>query len=280
MSTEPARIAGVLGDPIEHSLSPVLHNAAFTALGLDDWEYRRIRCGEAELPGLVDSSGPEWVGFSVTMPGKRAALRHASSLTGRAHAVGAANTLLRKKDGWHADCTDVSGVSGALRAAAGFTEGGRGVVLGAGGTAAASVVAFAELGFTEATLVVRDPDRAGETVAAAERAGLDVLVQTWAETDFGALAAKADALVSTVPSAAVEPIAEELAQAHALLDVIYDPWPTPLARVAPRLATGLDMLLHQAFEQAELFTGQAAPREAMRDALRAAIGGTLELPLD
>lgn len=279
VSTDGARIAAVLGDPVEHSLSPVLHHAAFTALGLDGWDYRKLRCTGEELPELVEGCGPEWIGFSVTMPGKHAALAHADSLTGRAYAVGAANTLLRKDHGWHADCTDVSGITGALRAAAGFEEGHTGVVLGAGGTAAAAVVAFAELGFDEASIVVREPARAEQTVAAAERAGLDVRVLRWDETDFAELAGGADALVSTVPSKAVAPIAAELAKAHSLLDVIYDPWPTPLGESKRRLATGLDMLLHQAFEQVEQFTGEAAPKRAMRDALRSATGEVLELPL-
>lgn len=279
MSTEPRRVAGVLGDPIEHSLSPALHEAAFSALGLDDWRYRRVRCSAEQLPDLMDGLGSEWVGASVTMPGKRAALRHATSVTNRAHDVGAANTLIRKEGGWYADCTDVSGVLGALRATTGLRQGDHGVVLGAGGTAAAAVVAFAELGFSDVTLVVRDPARTGETVAAAERAGLRVHLQHWDEAAFARLAGSADALISTVPSAAVAPIAAELVTARALLDVVYDPWPTPLAAATDALATGLDMLLHQAFEQAEQFTGMAAPREAMRAALRRATGNRLELPL-
>ncbi|MFH8813619.1 shikimate dehydrogenase, partial [Streptomyces hygroscopicus] len=68
------RKAAVLGSPIAHSKSPLLHLAAYEALGLSDWTYERIECTGEQLPALVDSLGPEWVGLSVTMPGKIAAL--------------------------------------------------------------------------------------------------------------------------------------------------------------------------------------------------------------
>lgn len=275
--------AAVLGKPVAHSLSPVLHEAAYRALGLVDWTYERVELDAAELPSFVAGLGPEWAGLSVTMPGKRAALEFATGASARARAAGAANTLVRKGSGWSADCTDVDGVVGALRAAGGFAGGSTGVVLGAGGTAAATVVAFAELGVTRARLVVRDPLRATETLAAAARAGVETEVHIWSETDFAKIVSDASVLVSTVPPAAAEEHAGELAAADCVLDVIYHPWPTPLAEaVAARgrqVATGLDMLLHQAFGQVEQFTGRPAPRVAMRDALRAATGNVLPLPV-
>ena len=87
--------AGVLGRPIAHSKSPQLHLAAYHALGLDGWTYDRIECGADELPRVVGGFGPEWVGVSVTMPGKFAALRFADERTERAERVGSANTLVR-----------------------------------------------------------------------------------------------------------------------------------------------------------------------------------------
>ncbi|WP_434442602.1 shikimate dehydrogenase [Lentzea sp. E54] len=263
------RKAAVIGSPIEHSLSPVLHNAAYAALGLD-WEYTRLECSEADVPALVSSLGPEWVGLSCTMPTKRAALAFASSVTARASAVGAANTLVRKGSSWHADCTDVDGVVGALREK-GFSGGAHGVVLGAGGTATAALAGFAELGISSASLVVRDPSRAGEAVETAGRVGVSVEVLALSSVDLGVLAGAADVLVSTVPASATESLAGELARAPYVLDVIYHPWPTPVAAAAEvsgsRLATGLDMLLHQAFGQVEQFTGRPAPRDVMREAL-------------
>jgi shikimate dehydrogenase len=268
-----------VGKPVAHSLSPVLHGAAYEALGLP-WSYTRLEASEAELPALVAGLDESWVGLSVTMPGKGAALALATSTTDRAQAVGAANTLVRREDGWAADCTDVDGVAGALRAA-GFTAGTSGVLLGAGGTARAALAGLAELGVTSATVVVRDPARAEAARACAAAVGVKLEVVAWASADFPGLVAGSSVLVNTAPPDAVSPSA--LGGTPFLLDVIYHPWPTPLAtEVASRggrVATGLDMLLHQAFGQVEQFTGKSAPRQAMRDALHTATGGILPLPL-
>ena len=138
-----ARKAAVLGSPVAHSRSPQLHLAAYRALGLDDWTYDRIECTEDQLPSLVDGLGPEWVGLSVTMPGKFAALRVADERTDRAELVGSANTLVHTPTGWRADNTDIDGVAGALAETAERVAGrgglSRAVVLGSGGTAPAAV---------------------------------------------------------------------------------------------------------------------------------------------
>ncbi|MCA1195218.1 MULTISPECIES: shikimate dehydrogenase [unclassified Saccharopolyspora] len=283
-SDRTGRKAAVVGSPIGHSLSPVLHTAAYRELGLTGWSYERFDRDADGLAELVGSLGPEWAGLSVTMPGKRAALGLAKEVTDRAAAVGVANTLTRLGSGeWAADCTDVDGVTGALRAAGGFTGGPRAVLLGAGGAAAAAVAAFAELGLAELTVAVREPARARDVVLTAEQVGLRVSVERLDSLDLGAAASEVDVLVSTLPAGAADPHAAELARAACVLDVIYHPWPTPLADAVSaaggRLATGLDMLLHQAFGQVELFTGRTAPRAAMRDALLAATGGELALPL-
>lgn len=277
-----SRRAAVIGSPVSHSLSPVLHNACFAALDLD-WTYDRVECDADGVAGLVAGLGPEWAGLSVTMPAKRAALAVATAVTPRAALVGAANTLVPFEGGWRADCTDVDGVTGALRAACGFTSGSTALLLGAGGTATAALVGLASAGVREVSLVVRDPARAADAEACARRVGVRLDVLPWASADFAALASEVDVLVSTVPPVATEPVADALALAPCALDVIYHPWPTPLALAVERtgrvLATGLDMLLHQAFGQAEQFTGQPAPREAMREALRAATRELLPLPL-
>ena len=287
MAPTEVRRAGVLGSPVTHSLSPVLHLAAYRALGLLDWTYDRIECDAARLPSLVSSLGSEWAGLSVTMPGKHAALSFATKATARAVAVGAANTLVRQDSGeWHADCTDVDGVVGALRAAGGYRPGSddSGLVLGAGGTASAALAGLSELGVRRVTVVLRDPTRAESVVACAKRLELSISVVPWAAADFAALAAAAAVLVSTTPSEAIAGLTDALALAGCVLDVIYHPWPTPLASAVlergGRVATGLDMLLHQAFGQVAQFTGRPAPREAMRAALRAETGNSLPLPIE
>lgn len=271
----------MVGKPVAHSLSPVLHGAAYEALGLP-WEYTRLEASETELPALVAGLDESWAGLSVTMPGKNAALTLATTATARARAVGAANTLVPRDGGWAADCTDIDGVAGALRAT-GFTTGTSAVVLGAGGTARAAIAGLAELGVTSATVVVRDPARATAARTCATAVGVRLDVVTWASADFEALAAGSSVLVNTVPPDAAAPVAPSLGVAPCLLDVIYHPWPTPLATAVTEhgghVATGLDMLLHQAFGQVEQFTGKSAPRQAMRDALHTATGGVLPLPL-
>ncbi len=276
------RRAGVLGRPVVHSLSPVLHRAAYAQLGLPGWRYDPVECGEDELPDLVSALGPEWVGLSVTMPGKVAALRMADIASERAVIVGAANTLARAGRGWSADCTDVDGVVGALRAAGGLStpSTGRALLLGAGGTARAALAGLAGLGVVEVDLVVRDAGRAAETVRCARRLGLAIRVLGWDEVT-PARCAGADVVVSTVPASASERVAPSVARAPVVLDAAYHPWPTPIATAVAaaggRLASGLDMLLHQAFGQVEQFTARAAPREVMRDALQAVTGRVLPL---
>ena len=265
MSGQPRR-AAVLGSPIAHSRSPQLHLAAYRALGLDDWTYDRIECGEAELPRLVAGFGPEWVGVSVTMPGKFAALKFADQRTPRAEQVGSANTLVRTAQGWRADNTDIDGVSGALG-----TVSGHALVCGSGGTAPAAVVGLAALGVTGITVVARNPDKAARLVDLGARAGV---ATRFCGLDDDALAdevAAAAALVSTIPAEVAARYADTFAAIPVLLDAIYNPWPTPLAAAVHaaggRVVSGLQMLLHQAFAQVEQFTGSPAPREAMTCAL-------------
>ncbi|QLL10165.1 shikimate dehydrogenase [Mycobacterium vicinigordonae] len=261
------RKAGVLGSPIAHSRSPQLHLAAYRALGLRGWTYDRIECDADALPGVVGGFGPEWVGVSVTMPGKFAALRFADERTARAEQVGSANTLVRTARGWRADNTDVDGVAGALGSVSGDA-----LVVGSGGTAPAAVVALAALGADCITVVARNPEKAGRLVELGLRAGV---ATRFCGLDDAALAdrvASAAALVSTIPPDVAARYADTFAAVPVLLDAVYEPWPTPLAAAVQaaggRVVSGLQMLLHQAFSQVEQFTGLPAPREAMTCALR------------
>ncbi|MCV6987210.1 shikimate dehydrogenase [Mycobacterium shinjukuense] len=260
--------AGVLGSPITHSRSPQLHLAAYRALGLHDWTYERIECGAEQLPGVVGGFGPEWVGVSVTMPGKFAALRFADEHTARADLVGSANTLVRTARGWRADNTDIDGVAGALG-----TVSGHALVLGSGGTAPAAVVALAELGVTGVTVVARNPDKAARLVDLGTRVGVPTRFCGLDDDRLAAEVAAAGVLVSTLPAGVASRYAGTLAAVPVLLDAVYDPWPTPLAAAVAaaggRVISGLQMLLHQAFAQVEQFTGLPAPREAMTCALAA-----------
>ncbi len=272
-SASPAqsRKAAVLGSPIAHSRSPQLHLAAYRALGLCDWTYERIECHAAELPGVVGGFGPEWVGVSVTMPGKFAALRFADEHTERARLVGSANTLVRTPRGWRADNTDVDGVSGAL-ATMGKAS-GRALVCGSGGTAPAVVVGLAELGVTGITVAARNPDKAARLLDLGRRIGVTARFCALDSAGLADEVAGADVLISTIPADVASRYADTFAAIPVLLDAVYDPWPTPLATAVAaaggRVISGLQMLLHQAFAQVEQFTGLPAPREAMTCALDA-----------
>jgi shikimate dehydrogenase len=265
-STAPGKKAGILGSPVAHSRSPQLHLAAYRALGLHDWTYERIECDADRLPTVVGGLGPEWVGVSVTMPGKFAALRFADERTARAELVGSANTLVRTPRGWRADNTDIDGVTGALGAAS-----GRALVCGSGGTAPAAVVALAELGVDGITIVARNPDKAARLVDLGMRVGVATRFCGLDNDGLADEAAAGQVLVSTIPADAAARYAETFAAVPVLLDAVYDPWPTPLgaavATAGGRVISGLQMLLHVAFAQVEQFTGLPAPRAAMAAAL-------------
>jgi shikimate dehydrogenase len=277
-----AHRAGVLGSPIAHSLSPALYRAGFKALGMKDWAFEPIDCDAAGLPALVAELGPQWAGLAVTMPGKAAAAAVATDRSDRVRVLGVANTLVRRGGAWWAENTDVDGVRGSL-AAAGVTPTGPVLLIGGGGTARAGVAALAEFDWDGPLILAgRRPESTVMVGDLAERLGLPASRTGMTEADVARWAPTVALAVSTVPAGAADHLAATLADVPALFDVIYHPWPTPLAAAgaAGRVTvTGLDMLLHQALTQFELVTGATAPAEAMRQALREAVGSDLPLPV-
>jgi shikimate dehydrogenase len=265
----------VLGAPIAHSLSPVLHNAAYAALGLDGWKYEAIECDGSGLPALLESLDDDWAGLSLTMPLKRAVLPLLDRAEPLVTQVGGANTVIFGADGRAGFNTDVPGMITTL-AQVGVTEPPEALVLGAGATACAALAALHGIGARQAAVAVRDPATAGPLLAVAERLGLAArLVPFGAEP--GDLAGHV--LISTVPSGAADSYAERIASGtlapRAVVDVVYHPWPTPLAAAARQagvaVAGGFELLLHQATGQVRLMTGRDAPAEAMRAAGLAAL---------
>lgn len=273
--TARARTAAVLGHPVDHSLSPVLHGAAYRALGLVGWTYERIDCDADRLAAVVDGSPPERVGYSVTMPGKFAALGYATEVSRRARIVGSANTLVRRGDGWFADCTDVDGVTGALAAFGDLPAQPVAVVLGVGGTARPVLAGLAEAGATRVLLASRR-DNAGPAADCGRALGLEVRTMLLTNATLPEEISRADVLINTVPEPGVRGLTGLVEGARRLFDVLYDPWPTALGAVASAggipVVGGDVMLLHQAFGQVELFTGRPAPREEMAGALADALG--------
>ncbi|MEW1935964.1 shikimate dehydrogenase [Dietzia maris] len=269
------RSAAVLGHPVDHSLSPVLHGAAYRALGLDDWTYERIDCDAERLPSVVDSSPADRIGYSVTMPGKFAALAHADEVSERARIVGSANTLVRRAGGWFADCTDVDGVTGALAAFGDLPDHPTAVVLGVGGTARPVLAGLAEAGATQVVLASRR-DNAGPAADCGRALGLGVRTVGLTDPELIGEITRADVLINTVPEPGVRELTDLVAGARRLFDVLYDPWPTAAGAAAQAagipVVGGDVMLLHQAFGQVELFTGHPAPRGEMAAALSQALG--------
>ncbi len=263
--------AAVLGRPVTHSLSPLLHRAAYTALGLTDWTYDALDVGAEDLPVLLGGLGPEWRGFSVTMPCKQAAADVADVVEPLPRLLHAANTLVRTDAGWRAENTDVSGVGMALQLA-GVDEVGSAAIVGAGGTASAAAVALSSLGAERVEVVVRDPARAGDVRRVLDTLGVAVTV-----SPRRAAVLDAPVEVSTVPvDAQPDVLALPWRTGQTVLDVLYANWPTPVAQrvtvAGGTVAGGLDVLLWQATQQVELMTGQPAPIAAMRAALDAAVG--------
>ncbi len=256
---------GVVGDPIAHSLSPALHRAGYDALGLAA-SYDAVRVPAGTLASYVAGLGEEWRGLSVTAPLKREALELAEDVTDRAALAGGANTLLRTPTGWRADNTDLPGAVEAVRERYSGPASAA-TIIGAGATAASTGLALAELGVRTVRLLARDPSRAAETVAALQRRDeLEVDV-----VPLEGAAAIGEIVVSTVPATAqTDVLVGATAGAAVVFEVVYDPWPTPLARAATErgqaLVSGLDLLVHQAVLQFAMFTGRAAPLDAMRAA--------------
>jgi shikimate dehydrogenase len=270
--TGPRRCA-VLGVPISHSLSPVLHRAAYAALGLPDWRYDALEVAEPDLARFLDGLDDSWRGLSLTMPLKRTVVPLLDELSERAAEARAVNTVVLDGGRRVGHNTDVPGASAAVRERYdGPVE--RAVVVGGGATAASVALALADLGCRELTLLVRDEARAAETVATAARHPQPPRVEV---RRIGSAPTPADIVVSTVPAAAQT--AEVLAVADevpVVFEVVYDPWPTPLAAEAARsgrvLVSGLDLLVHQAVLQVRLMTGRDAPLLAvLRQAGEAAL---------
>ena len=285
--------AAVLGSPIAHSKSPALHRAAYAAAGLD-WQYDPIEVTSEELPAFLAGLGPEWAGLSLTMPLKTAAIALLPELSATAAATSSVNTVVFPSAPGAAGSsaaaqglavghnTDVDGIVAAVLAASpSATATTVATVLGAGATARSAVVAAAELGAGVVEVYARRSSAADDLASWAAGIGIQVRPGPWSRVADGL---RRSLVISTVPSGAADALAASVGSSgggdlrsfdgqshHTLLDVVYDPWPTPLAMAWQAaggvVVPGLAMLLHQAAVQVELMTGVAADLTAMRNAV-------------
>ena len=203
----------MLGSPISHSLSPVLHRAAYAALGLTWWHYDAIECDEAGLPALLDRCGPDWVGLSLTMPLKRTVLPLLDRVEGLAASIGCANTVVfaaAQRLGYN---TDVPGMVSALierGIGRGTARAGPALILGAGATACAGLAALAAMGEKSVAVAVRDPARATDLLGAAERVGISVTLRPFEPSAMQDMRL----VISTVPAGAADFFAQILPREH------------------------------------------------------------------
>jgi shikimate dehydrogenase len=262
----------VLGSPIAHSLSPVLHEAAYAELGLTGWSYGRAEVRAGGLAAFVDGLDDTWRGLSLTMPLKVEVLDlpGIGVVSDAARLTGVANTLLLGGASRGVHNTDVAGLVWALsRALDGRV--GSATVLGSGATARSALVALAELGAVQVQVLARDTAKAHALQPLADTVGLELVVLPW-----GVSCPDVDVLVSTVTAGALDGWTKEIADsADVVLDVVYDPWPTALAaaaeRAGARVVDGLDLLVGQGVEQVELMTGRRPSHAVLRAAGDAAL---------
>ena len=277
MSAEAPLIrCAVLGSPIAHSLSPVLHRAAYQSLGLA-WSYEAIDVNEAALADFLVGLGPEWRGLSLTMPLKTAVLPLLDVRSDLVLATGAANTVVLVDGARQGHNTDVPGLIDAITEAAAGRSLRTATILGAGATARSAVAALGGLGVGEVTVFARRPETAAALRATASAVGVAVSVEPWGRADEGLLA---DVVVATTPAGSTDVLALRVPhQPGVLHDVVYDPWPTALAgawsNAGGIVVSGHELLLAQALRQVELMTGQRPEVNAMRAALNVELARNL-----
>jgi shikimate dehydrogenase len=266
-------VVGVIGDPVDHSLSPVLHNAAFVALGLD-WVYLAFPVAAGAVPGaMAGMRSLGLAGLSVTMPHKAAVAAEMDRLSPTGARLGAVNTVVRRGSELFGESTDGAGLLAALRVDEGWEpEGRRCVVLGAGGAARAVILALAGAGATTVSVVARRPDAAADAAALAGPAGASAPVEVVGDAEL-VVNATPVGMTSTSLPLGIDP--SRLGPGQLVVDLIYRPPSTPLldaARAAgTRVANGLGTLIHQAAAQSRLWTGMDPPLQVMSAAALAAL---------
>jgi shikimate dehydrogenase len=274
---KPVHRALVLGWPLEHTLSPEIHNAAFRALGLD-WVYEASPTPPRRLGRAVKEIRENAVlmGANVTMPHKESIVRFLDDTSGDARAIGAVNTVQKLGPKLIGHNTDVDGFREFLSGDAGYDPSGRrALVLGAGGAARAVVRALDEMGAEHVTVAARDLKRAGGVASLTPGARASGVA--WADAEVAA--AGCDLVVNATPLGMDEtdPLAGvSWTEGQVVVDLVYRPPTTPLmsaARAAGAVAWGgLGMLIHQAAASFRIWTGQDAPLEVMSAAALHALG--------
>lgn len=261
--------AAVLGSPISHSLSPVLHRAAYSQLGLDH-TYEAIEVTEIQLPNFVRKCDSSWLGLSLTMPLKEIAFEVADKASAIAHMTGSINTLVFG-DQIVADNSDVYGLATALRFG-NCSNPASATILGSGATARSAIAALAGLGTQSIVVIARNQVTAARCIDLGNELGITLDVTPEPNSTLFS----ADVVINTTPKGVADDYVSFLSNAQGtLLDVVYDPWPSKLVMAWQQqklnVVPGYNMLLHQAVRQVELMTGLNPDVEHMRSALHQAL---------
>ena len=287
------RVAAVFGDPVEHSLSPAMHNAAYAALGMDRL-YAAFHVTPPMLAAAVRALGALGIiGVNLTVPHKERALRMVARLSAEARMLGAINCIVNRPAGLYGDNTDAHGLERDLASLGVALEGATAIVIGAGGASASAVLACLRRGADEIVIANRTPARAAALArrlrarlphalggAALSVRGLDALSDA-------ALLERAAAVINATPMGLTQARFARIDYAHTprecfFYDLIYAAQPTAFLRPAialgRRVADGAGMLVNQGELAFELFNGVAPPPGVMRRALWERLGRDLRQP--
>ncbi|MEP0919170.1 shikimate dehydrogenase [Leptolyngbya sp. DQ-M1] len=277
--TGKTKLLGVIGDPIEHSLSPIMHNAAISEMQIDfAYVPFRIRPGDLRT-AIAGFEAIDLQGFSVTIPHKQAIMPLLTEITDVAKAIGAVNTVWRTNRGWSGTNTDIVGFIAPLKHRTWNQS--IALILGNGGAARAVVAGCVELGFAEIHVVGRNPDKLQEFAQSWSLNSLSV--HTWEQ--LSGLLPQANLIVNTTPigmsphvdqSPLTEEQADQIRSSAIAYDLIYVPNPTRFLQQAQQRGAdaidGLEMLVQQGAAALEIWTGESVPDDVMRRSLRTHLG--------
>lgn len=256
--------AGVLGSPISHSLSPLLHRAAYAQLGIAG-EYQAYEVKSGELESFLHARLSEnFTGFSLTMPLKEEVLSYVPDVDPMAREIASANTVINIDGKWRASSTDYLAFQ-RLLSDINFS---RVAIIGGGGTARAAMGALRDR-VDHVDVLLRSPER----ISALQIAGAGISVEA---LSMEAVLDSYDLVISTVPAGVIsESQAAKVQPSGVLIDVLYHPWPTPLAsrwiNAGSTVISGRDLLVEQALDQISLMTGQVFDYDLMRKVLFTAL---------
>jgi shikimate dehydrogenase len=283
--TGTTKLLGVIGDPIEHSLSPVMHNAAIAHLGVD-YVYLPFPVKTADLGvaiGGFNAIGLQ--GFSVTIPHKQAILSVLSEVSAVAKVVGAVNTVWRTDSGWSGTNTDVEGFIAPLEAYNRNWSQTTPLILGHGGAARAVVVGLTQLGCTEIHIVGRDVQKLSQFQQSWVNAPLPITINVHRWEQLPELISQADLVVNTTPvgmypNVDQSPIdnaaMQKIKEGAIAYDLIYTPNPTQFLQQAQQQGAitidGLEMLVQQGAAALKIWLEQTPPVDIMRQSLRQHLG--------